>query len=212
MTQERHQHIPRLGLRLRAQHGFRRQPLLQQPAMPERPLVLKRNQFGVTVGGPIVIPKIVNGHNKLFFFFSYEGQRQTPRTLPSGKVTTYTPAEANGDFSALGPHVGYPHRRQFLQNLIMATYYQSNPTLAARHYRSHQDRSGGPAYFTESPDPYFGHGVPLSASAEHGQLQRISGQDRLQHQLQRYSDWHVHTRSIRSSAISNRSSMWSGFR
>src|ERR1022692_3946297 len=39
--------------------------------------VLKRNQFGGTIGGPIVIPKIVNGRNKVFFFFSYEGQRQT---------------------------------------------------------------------------------------------------------------------------------------
>jgi hypothetical protein len=35
----------------------------------------KRNQFGGTIGGPVIIPKVVNGKNKLFFFFDYEGQR-----------------------------------------------------------------------------------------------------------------------------------------
>ena len=39
--------------------------------------VLQRNQYGGTFGGPIVIPHIVNGRNKLFFFFSYQGQKQT---------------------------------------------------------------------------------------------------------------------------------------
>jgi hypothetical protein len=36
----------------------------------------KRNQFGGTVGGPVVLPKVVNGRNRLFFFFDYEGLRQ----------------------------------------------------------------------------------------------------------------------------------------
>ncbi len=36
----------------------------------------KRNQFGATVGGPVVLPKIFNGKNKLFFFFDYEGLRE----------------------------------------------------------------------------------------------------------------------------------------
>src|SRR5208283_156494 len=60
--------------------------------------VLKRQQYGGTIGGPMVIPKVYNGKNKLFFFFSYQGQRQNALDL-EGKVQTYTPAEANGDFS-----------------------------------------------------------------------------------------------------------------
>src|SRR6185436_18979920 len=31
------------------------------------------NNYAGTVGGPVVLPKIVNGRNKLFFFFSYDG-------------------------------------------------------------------------------------------------------------------------------------------
>jgi hypothetical protein len=36
----------------------------------------KRNQFGGTVGGPVWMPKVFNGKDKLFFFFDYEGLRE----------------------------------------------------------------------------------------------------------------------------------------
>src|ERR1039457_1949072 len=36
--------------------------------------VLKRNQFGGTIGAPVTIPKIVNGKDRFFFFFGYQGQ------------------------------------------------------------------------------------------------------------------------------------------
>jgi hypothetical protein len=36
----------------------------------------RRNEFGVTFGGPIWIPKVYNGRNKTFFFFEYAGFRQ----------------------------------------------------------------------------------------------------------------------------------------
>ncbi len=35
----------------------------------------RRNQFGFTIGGPIVIPKAYNGRSKTFFFADYEGTR-----------------------------------------------------------------------------------------------------------------------------------------
>ncbi len=34
------------------------------------------NQFGGTLGGPIVIPHLYNGHNRTFFFVDYQGERQ----------------------------------------------------------------------------------------------------------------------------------------
>jgi hypothetical protein len=63
-----------------------------------RPLgSFKRNEFGATVGGPIVIPKLYNGKNKSFFFAAYEGRR-----LRSGSTiinSLPTALEKQGDFS-----------------------------------------------------------------------------------------------------------------
>jgi outer membrane receptor protein involved in Fe transport len=87
--------------------------------------VLKRNQFGGTIGGPIVIPKIVNGRNKVFFFFSYEGQRQTSLEALS-ETTVYTPLEAQGNFSG---SAGQTQVANFLAN---NPYFQSDPNLAAQ--------------------------------------------------------------------------------
>jgi len=56
-----------------------------------------RNQFGFHVGGPVVIPKIMNGHDKTFFFFSYDGLRDTSATSFTGTVPTKL--ERQGDFS-----------------------------------------------------------------------------------------------------------------
>ncbi len=52
-----------------------------QPRQPEN-----QNDFGGTFSGPVIIPKLYNGKDKTFFFFSYEGLRLTSST-PS---TTFT--------------------------------------------------------------------------------------------------------------------------
>ena len=58
------------------------------------------NQFSGTIGGPIWIPKVFNGRNKLFFFYAYETYRgQQPPAQTVGDVPTQ--AERGGDFSAL---------------------------------------------------------------------------------------------------------------
>src|SRR5204863_1787735 len=38
---------------------------------------LRQNDYGFTVGGPIRIPKIYDGHDKSFFFFNFEQFRQS---------------------------------------------------------------------------------------------------------------------------------------
>lgn len=63
---------------------------------------LRRNQFGGTIGGPITIPHVVSGRDKLFFFIAYQGQRQSD-SQTSLDVPTFTPAEAAGDFSQAVP-------------------------------------------------------------------------------------------------------------
>jgi hypothetical protein len=59
------------------------------------------NQFGFAVGGPVYIPKIVHGRNKLFWFADWQGTRRsqyaatTNLTLPSAAMRT-------GDFTGSG--------------------------------------------------------------------------------------------------------------
>ncbi|MBI1895155.1 MAG: carboxypeptidase regulatory-like domain-containing protein, partial [Acidobacteria bacterium] len=42
-------------------------------AKPKPPF--KRNQYGFSVGGPIYVPKVLDGRNRFFFFGDYEGTR-----------------------------------------------------------------------------------------------------------------------------------------
>ena len=82
---------------------------------------LKQNQFGGNFGGPIL-------KDKAFFFASYEGLRiVTPFIIPTGGITTPTPAEARGDFSNLNPSQwpklnGVPYSYNGVQGVI-------NPSL-----------------------------------------------------------------------------------
>ena len=69
--------------------------------------VLKQNQFGATLGGPII-------KDRTFFFFSYEGIRSVEQS--AGLSNVLTPAQENGDFSALlpttqlvSPYTGQPY-------------------------------------------------------------------------------------------------------
>ena len=59
----------------------------------------KRNEFGASAGGPVRLPKLYNGQDKTFWFFSYEGMR----LRQNKNVSDVVPTEAmwNGDFSGL---------------------------------------------------------------------------------------------------------------
>ncbi|HEV2424266.1 MAG TPA: TonB-dependent receptor [Terriglobia bacterium] len=48
----------------------------------------RQNQFGFTVGGPVVIPHVINGRNKLFFFGDYEGLRRRQGSVFTNSVPT----------------------------------------------------------------------------------------------------------------------------
>ncbi len=61
----------------------------------------KLNQFGFNLAGPVQIPKVFNGKDKLFFFFDYEGKRV--RQAQTYLSTVPTDAFRAGDFSALLP-------------------------------------------------------------------------------------------------------------
>src|SRR6185312_5468855 len=54
------------------------------------------NQFGGSLGGPVVIPKLYNGHDRTFFFVDYEGYRRDSQNLILGNVPTMR--MRSGDF------------------------------------------------------------------------------------------------------------------
>ena len=60
---------------------------------------LRQNQFGLTFGGPILVPHLYNGRSRTFFFFGYEGFRQSQAA--QSVVLAPTAAELKGDFSSL---------------------------------------------------------------------------------------------------------------
>ena len=63
------------------------------------------NNFGATLGGPVVIPKLFNGRNKLFFFFSFAGVRDRQPARPTD-INDIVPTALNrtGNFSDLLPY------------------------------------------------------------------------------------------------------------
>ncbi len=57
------------------------------------------NQYGLTAGGPIYIPKVFNGKDKLFWFFAWQHDKNTqPFT---NFISVPTEAEKRGDFSQI---------------------------------------------------------------------------------------------------------------
>jgi len=57
------------------------------------------NTFGGSLGGPVLIPHLYNGHNKTFFFFDYEGNRR--RTSAAEQYTVPTALDRTGNLSDL---------------------------------------------------------------------------------------------------------------
>ena len=62
----------------------------------------RRNDYGTTLGGPVWIPKIYNGRDRTFFFFSWEQYREN--NLITFNDTVPTDVYRNGDFSAISPN------------------------------------------------------------------------------------------------------------
>ncbi len=107
--------------------------------------VLKRNQYGGTIGGPIK-------KDKLFFFFSYQGQKQTSLDVSPGKVNVFTPNQSGGNFS------NSQYAATVAEFLSAHPQYQTNPALAAQGIID-------PARIDPVAQAYFANGlIPTSAT------------------------------------------------
>jgi hypothetical protein len=63
----------------------------------------KWNQYGFTLGGPVQVPKLFNGRNRLFFMSNFEGfrlRRQTQQVF-----STPPPEMRAGNFSQILPGI-----------------------------------------------------------------------------------------------------------
>lgn len=77
-----------------------------------------RNEFGASIGGPIVIPHLYHGKNKSFFFLSFE--RYSLAQVVSQNEYAPTTAMRNGDFSGLTNGAG-----------VLQELYDPNTTQSA---------------------------------------------------------------------------------
>jgi hypothetical protein len=60
------------------------------------PPTLRRNEPGMNLGGPVLLPKIYDGRNRTFFFFSFEPKRWKDGVAASMRLPTAK--ERQGDF------------------------------------------------------------------------------------------------------------------
>ena len=136
--------------------------------------------FGGSIGGPVVIPHLYNGHNKSFFFGAYEGWRHpaqetisevVPSTsMKQGDFSNYV--EPNGSFTGLyNPYTGGTFGTTIpsgsLNQIALNTLKQfypdpniGNPATytdnGVANYQANVDASGHSDQFDVRGDQYFG--------------------------------------------------------
>ena len=110
----------------------------------------KQNQFGFTLGGPVVLPKIYNGRGRTFFFVDYEGLRRA--TTASSTIENIPPsAFRTGDFSSYPYAIYNPASRRIgPKGLVVSTPFAGNIIPAA------QLNKGALATLSLLPAPNYG--------------------------------------------------------
>ncbi len=121
----------------------------------------RRNDFGGTLGGPVIIPKLYNGKNKTFFFFAYEqylegSQYNFVDTVP-------TAAFRAGDFSAISANGTCSLCAQYgIPTTPLGTDALGRPIYANEIYDP-TTRGVNPANGLGYANPYPGNKIPASA-------------------------------------------------
>jgi hypothetical protein len=131
------------------------------------------NQYGASAGGPVVIPKLYNGRNKLFWFVAWENDTNSkPNTA---FLSVPTAAEKQGDFSQIlqtdgtvlyNPYTGVlngsqVNRTPYPNNQIPAS--QLNP-IALTYLKYYPAPNVTTASTTARPDGYDNFGTTAPAT------------------------------------------------
>jgi hypothetical protein len=149
-------------------YSFTSKPQVKQP--------FKWNDFGFELDGPVRIPKIFNGKNRLFVMANYEAFRRRQNT--QGLYSVPTAAMFGGDFSGLGTTIYDPQTKTPFPNNTIPTnridpisqkllnYYDSSNVPGAGLSNNYVQSNGAPVNrdgfvlrvdFNESPrSQWFG--------------------------------------------------------
>src|SRR5579864_4783069 len=114
-----------------------------------------QSDLGFSVGGPVFLPKLYDGRNKTFWFFSYDRYRQS---FVPNVVTLPTAAEVGGDFSGLVN----PNNSNAPIPIYVPVSWASNPSLipagcAIPGFASPQAAAG---------QPFPGNKIPTSCFSQ----------------------------------------------
>jgi hypothetical protein len=88
-------------------------------AKPQKKQPFKWNDYGFEMDGPVRIPKLFNGQNKLFFMANYEALRRRQNSQSIYSVPTA--AMFGGDFSGLGTTIYDPTTKAPFQGNVIPT-------------------------------------------------------------------------------------------
>ncbi len=106
--------------------GLNERGYFENRAVPKNPL--RKDQYGVVLDGPVLIPRLYDGRNRTFFMGAYEGIDQELRTTPF--ISVPTERMRRGDFSEVSAQIRNPFTREpFAGNQIPTSML--NPTALA---------------------------------------------------------------------------------
>jgi len=159
------------------------------------------NDFGGSVGGPVVIPHLYNGRNKSFFYGDYEGFR-LPRTsaiqntVPTAAMRTgdlgYLCTQPGGTFSAgvcsiaadqlYSPYTGAPYANDVITGINSAStaflglYPLPNygSTFTSANYRTNLPANLTSNAFDVRGDQYFGSKLSVSGRYTYKNIPSLS--------------------------------------
>lgn len=122
------------------------------------------NAYGFQVSGPVLIPKVINGKNKLFWMIAYEGMRQ--RSADPGVVNVPQLDWRTGDFSSLLNAAGQQvaiydplttqkdgTRTPFAGNKIPSNRISKFASESFKYYPAPTSNGVGPAHVLNYPYP-----------------------------------------------------------
>lgn len=170
----------------------------------------RSNSPGATIGGPVRIPKLFDGRDKLFFFFNYSGIYQNLTDQPSRLART-VPSEAwrQGDFSdllAIDPtlyQIYDPRSARQVGNRIVRMPFPGNkgiPVLNPMYsfYEKLYPKPNNPPGLVtkEGFNNYFAAGMP-KIDRHHSALNRIDWETSPQHKI--FGRWFWNSRKADTS-------------